>query len=138
MPFYEPELDSYFRRAKHEIGNIEFTTDVDGSIKQADVVFISVNTLALKLLVDQPVLGVPTDMRAFNSVVSQIGSLFQPGDSHKIIVEKSTVPLGTGQKVRELLQEKVGELYSCEDYFTVANMPEFLAEGTAINDLVRP
>lgn len=46
LPFFEPELDDYLRKAKLEIGNIEFTTDVAQSIKQADVVFISVNTCA--------------------------------------------------------------------------------------------
>lgn len=71
-------------------------------------------------------------MRAFKSVVAQIGELFEPGAAHKIIVEKSTVPLGTGLKMREQLQEIMGGHYSSEDYFTIANMPEFLAEGSAI------
>ena len=77
-------------------------------------------------------------MRAFTSVVSQIGDLFHPQSSHKIIVEKSTVPLGTGQRMREQLQESMGSSRICDDFFTIANMPEFLAEGSAIHDLVHP
>ena len=48
FPFYEPELDTYFHKAKHEVRNIEFTTDVARCIREADVIFISVNTPSVK------------------------------------------------------------------------------------------
>ena len=117
LPFYEPQLDAYFHRVKHEIGNIEFTTDVARCITGADVILIAVNTPASKS-VELPLqevkqaafaaaatqmntqLGVPYDMRAFFSVVDQIGDLFDPSLPHKIIIEKSTVPLGTALKMR--------------------------------------
>ena len=100
--------------AKHEIGNLEFTSDVARAIHVSDVIIISVNTppvnvktQRLGVLVDsnavagsantiQPILGVPTDMQAFFSVVDAIAAHSPKTlDSHKIIVEKSTVPIGT-------------------------------------------
>ena len=169
LPFFEPQLDEYFRKAKHEFGNIEFTTDVDRSILQADVIFISVNTppmqvaaslrIAPSVMNDQaagnaaserhPIekvsLGVQTDMRAFYSVVQQIGKVVSKRVSeikkdnskaiHKILVEKSTVPLGTAKQMHKLLSEAVQNV---DSLFTIVNMPEFLAEGSAIADLVSP
>ena len=117
MPFHEPQLDAYFHKVKHEIGNIEFTTDAARCITCADVIIIAVNTPSSKS-VESPLeelkqaesaaaatkintqLGVPYDMRAFFSVVDQIGDLFDPSLPHKIIIEKSTVPLGTALKMR--------------------------------------
>ena len=77
-------------------------------------------------------------MRAFFSVVAQIGNLFDSNLSHKILVEKSTVPLGTGQQMRAEIQRRMGDEFAFDDHYTVVNMPEFLAEGSAINDLVNP
>ena len=76
-------------------------------------------------------------MRAFFSVVEQIGTLFDQ-KSHKIIVEKSTVPLGTALQMKERLVRHLGEGQDFDQYYTLVNMPEFLAEGSAIQDLVNP
>ena len=77
-------------------------------------------------------------MRAIFSVVQRIGELFNARLGHKVIVEKSTVPLGTAQQMHEQLQEIIGEENTLDNHYTIVNMPEFLAEGTAINDLVNP
>lgn len=69
-------------------------------------------------------------MRAFNSVLKCIAeNATTPG--HKIIVEKSTVPVGTAQAAKDFFKQN----RSIETFFTLASMPEFLAEGTAIRDL---
>ena len=75
-------------------------------------------------------------MRAFFSVVELIGDLFDENMSHKIIIEKSTVPLGTAQEMRQRLSQKTSSKF--DDYYSLVNMPEFLAEGSAIRDLVSP
>lgn len=85
--------------------------------------------------------GVQTEMRAFRSVVNQIASLFDPHDpaQFKIIVEKSTVPVGTADEIKEVLSRKTRE-YNLDfaNYYEIVNMPEFLAEGSAIRDLIEP
>ena len=117
-------------------------------ITQADVIFISVNTPSKKADISTAPeifpatsnIGIATDMRAFFSVVNQIGELFDPSLPHKIIIEKSTVPLGTAIKMREHLAESVqrytaaagAEASGFDDHYTLVNMPEFLAEGSAI------
>lgn len=144
LPFFEPQLDAYFHKAKYEYRNIEFSSDVARCIVGADVIFISVNTPS-KSQISGPAssqvsasleIGIATDMRAFFSVVDQIGCLFDPDSSHKVIIEKSTVPLGTGRKVREHLSHAVttrlSSQFQIDEHYTIVNMPEFLAEGSAI------
>jgi UDPglucose 6-dehydrogenase len=62
--------------------------------------------------------------------------------SHKVLIEKSTVPLGTANimkdKLQKLISGKLDKQSSIDEHYTLVNMPEFLAEGTAINDLVKP
>ena len=63
--------------------------------------------------------------------------------SHKVLIEKSTVPVGTANqmsdKLQTLIEQKTSDKnHSIDKYYTLVNMPEFLAEGTAINDLVNP
>lgn len=141
----------------HVNGNIEFTTDVQRCITQGDVIFISVNTPPKKLeqatvlqsrgkpredLVDKTTMGCETDLGAFMSVVREIGRLFDADSSetfHKVLIEKSTVPLGTAVQVEQQLAEMIGiDIDRVSKYYSVVNMPEFLAEGSAIRDLVAP
>jgi len=77
-------------------------------------------------------------MRAFFSVVSKIGSMFDARLSHKVLIEKSTVPVGTANQMREQLINQIGRECNLDEHYTLVNMPEFLAEGTAINDLIKP
>ena len=131
LPFFEPNLDDYYKKARSQ-GNLEFTTECDRAIREADVIFISVNTPPKKsapLSEPSAQLGIETDMRAFFSVVANIAKVCN-GQS-KIIVEKSTVPINTARQTIKVLTEAS---VNCE----VVSMPEFLAEGSAIRDLVYP
>lgn len=141
----------------HVSGNIEFTTDVQRCITQGDIIFISVNTPPKKqgqgtvlqsrgqpcpVSEEEVTMGCETDLSAFMSVVREIGGLFDSDGAdtfHKVLVEKSTVPLGTAVQMESQLAEMVGvELEEVNKYYSVVNMPEFLAEGSAIRDLVAP
>lgn len=114
LPFYEPQLDEYYRRAVTQNKNIVFTTDVNHAMRDGHIIIIAVNTPArtIEEVIPNPegalasrVLGCPTNMDAFVSVVCGIGSnlveqLKTDDCAHKIIVEKSTVPLGTANEVK--------------------------------------
>jgi UDPglucose 6-dehydrogenase len=75
-------------------------------------------------LVESSTIGQKTDLRAFNSVINSIGKAAKDNTEHKIIVNKSTVPMGTSELTYEILKN-----YCNTDYFMVVSMPEFLAEG---------
>ena len=116
-------------------------------MQAAHVVIIAVNTPAKAADPSPGALearGCPTNMEAFFSVVRAIADsisheLRLEGRSHKIIIEKSTVPLGTATAMEEQLCCHLGiDGEKLRDHVTVVNMPEFLAEGSAINDLVNP
>lgn len=120
IPIYEPGLDDLIERNK-KAGRIRFTTDVAGAFKEAEVVFIAVGT--------PPAADGSADM----SAVWAVGELFAKTiDHYKVLVTKSTVPVGTADKLRELVSgiTKVP--------FAVASNPEFLKEGDAINDFMKP
>ncbi len=120
VPIYEPGLDDLIERNK-KAGRIRFTTDVAGSFKDADVVFIAVGT--------PPAADGSADMSAVYAVAELFGKTI---DRYKVIVTKSTVPVGTADKIREIIKgvTKVP--------FAVASNPEFLKEGDAITDFMKP
>ena len=120
VPIYEPGLDDLIDRNK-KAGRIRFTTDVAGSFKDADVVFIAVGT--------PPAADGSADMSAVYAVAELFGKTI---DRYKVIVTKSTVPVGTADKIREIIKgvTKVP--------FAVASNPEFLKEGAAIDDFMKP
>lgn len=120
VPIYEPGLDDLIAR-NAKAGRIKFTTDVEETIRQADVVFIAVGT--------PPAADGSADLSAVYKVAEIFGKTI---DRYKVIVDKSTVPVGTADKVREIIaaQTKVP--------FAVASNPEFLKEGAAINDFMKP
>ncbi|KAH8882906.1 nucleotide sugar dehydrogenase [Thozetella sp. PMI_491] len=105
--------------------NLFFTTDVARSINEADIVLIAVNTPTKYRGVGA---GAATDMTAFEAVTSMVAQNAKPG---AIIVEKSTVPCRTAQ----LVQSKLS-LYRPGVHFEILSNPEFLAAGTAMNDLL--
>jgi len=133
LPIYEPKLVNLVKTArdgvdgKHE-PNLFFTTDVDRAITGADLIFISVNT--------------PTKMTGHGAgraldlsyVEAATRKIAEVAESDKIVVEKSTVPCRTAESVRDILAAngKPGV------HFEVLSNPEFLAEGTAIPDLLYP
>ena len=119
--------------------NLEFTLDITKCVQESDIIFICVNTPPVPTKTNE-LPGTATDMRAFWSVVKNIGtSLKGLGDYHKIIVEKSTVPVGTSVSLKDLLAETLQKSKSeIDDLFTIVSSPEFLAEGCAIQNLTYP
>jgi UDPglucose 6-dehydrogenase len=125
IPIYEPGLDELVSR-NVRAGRLLFTTDSSDAIDKALVVFIAVGTPAAE--------DGSTDLVYVESVAREIGQRLQ---GYKVIVTKSTVPVGTADKVRGWIQEELdrrGEKVR----FSVASNPEFLREGAAISDFMRP
>jgi UDPglucose 6-dehydrogenase len=120
LPIYEPGLDDLIER-NAKAGRIRFSTDVAAAIKAADVVFTAVGT--------PPAADGSADLSAVYKVAETFGKTI---DRYKVIVNKSTVPVGTADRVREI----VSGLTSVP--FAVASNPEFLKEGAAIADFMKP
>ncbi|KOS21976.1 UDP-glucose 6-dehydrogenase 5 [Escovopsis weberi] len=108
-------------------GNLFFTTDVAGTIAEADMVLVAVNTPTKERGVGA---GSATDMTAFEAVTGVVAQYARPG---AIIVEKSTVPCRTAQLVADTLA-----MHRPGVHFEILSNPEFLAAGTAVNDLLYP
>ncbi len=125
IPIYEPGLEDLVRR-NVQAGRLVFTTDGADAIANALVVFIAVGT-------PQAHDG-STDLRFIEAVAREIG---QSIDGYKLVVTKSTVPVGTVAKVRAWIQEEL-EARGSDITFSVASNPEFLREGAAIGDFMRP
>ncbi|WP_414156938.1 UDP-glucose dehydrogenase family protein [Pseudomonas sp. BNK-15] len=125
IPIYEPGLESIVKSSL-ESGNIHFTTDYKSAIAHGDVLFIAV--------------GTPPDENGsadLKYVLDVARSIAQEIEDYKIIVNKSTVPVGTADKVRAKIDEVLAERAKCVTYDVVSN-PEFLKEGSAVNDCLRP
>lgn len=122
MPIYEPGLEEMVRRNMDE-SRLSFTTDIGGSVKWAEIVFICVGT--------PPKENGETDLSYVESAARLIGEQL---NGYKVIVNKSTVPVGTGDLVRRVVSQtaKPGA------EFDVVSNPEFLREGSAIADALNP
>ena len=125
IPIYEPGLDAVVARNVAQ-GRLSFTTDTAEAIRNSLVVFIAVQT--------PPREDGSTDLTAVNSVAREIGGAM---DGYKVVVTKSTVPVGTSHRVREAIQSEVDRLGK-DVNFSVASNPEFLREGAAVADFLRP
>ncbi|MBN37478.1 MAG: UDP-glucose 6-dehydrogenase [Opitutae bacterium] len=125
LPIYEPGLLEIVREARDR--NLFFSTSIDKKVKEADIIFISVNTPTKDYGSGA---GQAADLRYVESCARRIA---EAGGGDKIVVEKSTVPVRTAQMVKEIL----GESTNGNAYQVVSN-PEFLAEGTAMSDLASP
>ena len=125
LPIYEPGLLDVVKSARGR--NLFFTTDIDQTLQDSDIIFISVNTPTKDYGAGK---GKAADLRFVESCARNIAKV---GGGNKIVVEKSTVPVRTAQMVKEILNE-------ANNGFTyqVLSNPEFLAEGTAIDDLENP
>lgn len=122
MPIYEPGLEQIV--AKNTLaGRLNFTTDVKQAIEQALVIFLAVGT--------PPQADGSPDM---SFVEAAAGSIADHMNGYKVIVTKSTVPIGTGERLRKLINEKK----TTKANFGIVSNPEFLREGAAINDFMRP
>ncbi|MEL0340404.1 MAG: nucleotide sugar dehydrogenase [Synechococcus sp.] len=132
LPVYEPGLDAVVARARGR--NLHFSTDVDGAIAAADMVFISVNT---PTKVKGLGAGQASDLRWVEACARQVA---KASSGHTIVVEKSTLPVRTAEAIRTILEAAQDPVENGEEprTFAVLSNPEFLAEGTAIPDLENP
>jgi UDPglucose 6-dehydrogenase len=125
IPIYEPGLDAVVSRNVGQ-GRLSFTTDTVEAIRSSLVVFIAVGT--------PPNDDGSTDLRYVEQVAREIGRTL---DSYKVIVTKSTVPVGTSYKVRDWIADEL-ESSGRSARYSVASNPEFLREGAAVSDFMRP
>lgn len=125
IPIYEPGLEPMVIKNK-EKGLLFFTTSIAESIKDAEVVFIAVGT--------PPDEDGSADLQYVLAVASEIGKHME---HYMVIVNKSTVPVGTAKKVKEVIQYEL-ERRNLNIAFDVVSNPEFLKEGNAIEDFLRP
>jgi len=124
LPIYEPGLDEVVKAARGR--NLFFSTDIDGAIAEADIIFVSVNT-------PTKVTGIGAG-RAANIKNCELCArkIAEVATSDKIVVEKSTVPVRTAESIKRVLAS------ASPHNFQVLSNPEFLAEGTAVDDLLHP
>jgi len=125
IPIYEPGLQDMVTRNVAD-GRLSFTTDVDNAISQSLVLFIAVGT--------PPNEDGSTDLSLVESVARRIG---REMDGYKVVVTKSTVPVGTSKFVRQCIDEELAQRGESVRY-SLASNPEFLREGAAIGDFMRP
>ena len=125
VPIYEPGLDDYIAR-NSAAGRLEFTTDAERGVNHGLFQFIAVGT--------PPDEDGSADLQHVIAVARSIGEYMT---GYRIIVDKSTVPVGTADKVRETVRGVLNDR-SAEIEFDVVSNPEFLKEGAAINDFMKP
>lgn len=125
LPIYEPGLAELV--AKQRGKNLFFTTDLEHAIKEADIIFISVNTPTKTY---GKGMGQAADLKYIELAARTIAKFSK---SDKIVVEKSTLPVRTAEAIRNILDSTGNDVK-----FEILSNPEFLAEGTAINDLLNP
>jgi UDPglucose 6-dehydrogenase len=121
-PIYEPGLDEMLQRNLEE-GRIRATTDLAAAVRESEVIFITVGTPPTET-------GEP-DLKYVDEVARVIGESL---NGYKIIVNKSTVPVGTGDRVRRIIEQYRREPHE----FDVVSNPEFLREGSAVHDTLYP
>ncbi len=120
MPIYEPDLDVLFERNLKQ-GRLKFTTSLAEGIKEARIIFLALPT--------PPGEDGSADLKYVLQVAEQLGSLI---DHYVVIVNKSTVPVGTADKVRDVVAR------NAKVKFDVVSNPEFLKEGVAVEDFMKP
>ena len=125
VPIYEPGLEPLLKK-NIESKRLKFTTDIKEAIESSEVLFIAVGT--------PPADDGSADLRYVLDVANSIGKYM---NNYKVIVNKSTVPVGTGKLVRDTIQKKLDERKITLEFDIVSN-PEFLREGKAVNDCLRP
>ena len=122
IPIYEPELDNLVEK-NVAAGRLSFTTDLAAAVKGADAVFIAVGTPSRRG-------DGHADLTYVYDAAREVAEVM---DGYTVIVTKTTVPVGTGDEVEKI----VGEIRGADEFAVVSN-PEFLREGSAISDFMRP
>jgi UDPglucose 6-dehydrogenase len=125
IPIYEPALDELIKRNMY-YQRLKFTNDIKQAVQESEVIFIAVGT--------PPKEDGSADLQYVLDVAKSIGENM---DDYKVIVDKSTVPIGTGKKVKEVIEEELAKRDLKFDFDIVSN-PEFLREGSAIHDFTHP
>lgn len=125
IPIYEPGLHEIVSKARGK--NLFFSTDVDKAIDEADLIFISVNTPTKTYGTGK---GMAADLKHIELCARQIAKIAK---NDKIIVEKSTLPVRTAEALKSILENTGNGVR-----FQILSNPEFLAEGTAVADLLNP
>ena len=124
LPIYEPGLSDVVKEARGR--NLFFSDDISGNIEKAEMIFMAVNT---PTKTEGEGAGMKADLRNIEACARDIAKYSK---KDKIVVEKSTLPVRTAEKIKEILYEK-----STDNHFEILSNPEFLAEGTAIQDLFK-
>lgn len=122
IPFYEPGLDDIVKRNLKE-DRLKFTTQIDEAVNEALVIFIAVGT--------PPRGDGSANLEYVEEVAKEIAKNMT---SYKVIVTKSTVPVGTGAKIKEIIKQNLEKPVE----FDIVSNPEFLREGSAVEDFIRP
>lgn len=120
MPIYEPDLDTTFER-NVKAGRLKFTTDLKSAIDISDVIFLALPT--------PPGEDGSADLSYILGVADELGKIIK---NYKVIVNKSTVPVGTAERVKAAISKNT------DIEFDVVSNPEFLREGLAVNDFMKP
>ena len=124
LPVYEPGLSEVVKEARGR--NLVFSDDIAGNIEKSEMIFMAVNT---PTKTEGEGAGMAADLRFVEACARDIGKYSK---SDKIVIEKSTLPVRTAEKIREILNENSDGIH-----FEILSNPEFLAEGTAIQDLFK-
>lgn len=125
IPIYEPRLSKLIKNSMKN-GNINFSTDIEKSIKNNDIIFIAVGTPMNN--------DGSSNLKYVRQVSESIGKYI---NKHKIIVTKSTIPVGATNKVKNTIQKEIDKRNE-NIPFHIANNPEFLKQGTAVSDFMSP
>jgi len=120
VPIYEPHLETYFER-NIKAGRLHFSTNIEEGVAHGEVIFLALPTPEGE--------DGSADLSYVLGVANQIGDLMK---DYKIVVSKSTVPVGTGERVKAVLKSKT------DLPFDVVSNPEFLREGYAVEDFMKP
>jgi UDPglucose 6-dehydrogenase len=123
VPIYEPGLNRVFDRAIRE-KRLQFTTDLVKAFSESEIIFLCLPT--------PPGANGQADLSFVLNVADELGELFNKYPEYRVIVNKSTVPVGTADKVREKIASKT------DAEFDVVSNPEFLREGAAVEDFMKP
>lgn len=128
ITIYEPGLEKLFLRNQKE-GRLTFTTSLKDALADAQIVFLALPT--------PPGEDGSADLKYILGVAADLGRLIKPGD-YKVIIDKSTVPVGTAEKVRDTLIAAAPADCNLHECFDVVSNPEFLREGVAVDDFMKP
>ena len=122
-PFFEPGIEELLIKHLNSTKHLTLSSDLASAVQQADIIFITVGTPTRRLENE-------ADLSAVFDVAKEISSNIK---DYSIVVTKSTVPVGTTKKIKDIISKKLSQ-----DKFDVVSNPEFLREGSAINDFMRP